>query len=258
MAKTASEMRLAQALAPEFVAAFREDAAPRPAAALTPELETSPKLAWLSRLPARAEDPRTWRHRPLSELAMRLADIALSLAALLLLSPLLGATSLAIRLESRGPVLFRQIRAGRNGRAFTMLKFRSMVADAERDGLRLATAGDDRVTRVGHVIRRCRIDELPQLVNVLKGEMSLVGPRPEMPAVVSFNVARIPDYEDRHRVRPGITGLAQVTNGYDSSMDDVRRTVALDRLFICHLRLRNYLKILLRTVPVVLFGRGAL
>lgn len=145
----------------------------------------------------------------------RLADVVLALAGLLLLSPLLVAAALAIALESGPPVVFRQTRVGRGGRAFEMYKFRSMVADARVRGPYFTAANDSRITRVGRFLRRTSIDELPQLVNVLKGDMSLVGPRPDLPVQrARYSPAQ---WEERCSVRPGITGLAQALHRSEAS-----------------------------------------
>ena len=191
-------------------------------------------------------------------LIKRSFDLAASLALLIVASPVMVLTALAIRLESDGPVLFRQERIRDGGAAFRMLKFRSMKQDAEKDGTpRWASVTDDRVTRVGRVIRRLRIDELPQLLNVLKGDMSFVGPRPERPFFVSQLAAEIPYYELRHNVKPGITGWAQVRLEYCASVDDAREKLQYDLYYVKNHSLFLDLMILFETIQVVLLRKGS-
>lgn len=147
--------------------------------------------------------------------------------------PLMAICMIAVRLTSRGPAIFKQARVGRDGRTFVMYKIRSLIQDAEkRTGPVWSTAGDPRVTRVGRVLRKLHLDELPQLFNVIKGEMALVGPRPERPEIVPVLSRRVPGYLNRLAVRPGITGLAQVNLPPDSDLDSVRRKLALDTQYI--------------------------
>lgn len=188
----------------------------------------------------------------------RVFDIAAALTLLILTAPIMVLTALAIGLESGLPVIYRQARVGRGGRTFLCLKFRSMGTDAERDGVaRWATAGDSRVTRVGRFIRRTRIDELPQLFNVLKGDMSLVGPRPERPGFVQSLKEEIRFYDVRHSVKPGLTGWAQVRYSYGASVDDSRRKLEFDLYYVKNHSLFLDCLILVETVRVVLFGEGA-
>jgi sugar transferase (PEP-CTERM system associated) len=185
-------------------------------------------------------------------------DLLVSAVMLVVTLPLMLATALAIRLESPGPVIFRQDRVGRGGRAFTCLKFRSMRADAEADGQpRWAAVDDDRVTRIGRFLRKTRIDELPQLINVLRGEMSFVGPRPERPGFVSELKKTIPYYDLRHSVKPGITGWAQVRYSYGASVEDARKKLQFDLYYVKNHSLFLDLLILVETVRVVLFREGA-
>jgi sugar transferase (PEP-CTERM system associated) len=164
-----------------------------------------------------------FRCGPVEEFVKRAFDIVISLCVLLLTLPLLVATACLIKLETRGPILYRQPRVGRHGRVFTILKFRSMRADAETDGHpRWAPEKDPRITRIGAVIRKLRIDELAQIFNVLRGEMSFVGPRPERPFFVAELAQKIEYYSERHWVRPGITGWAQINFPYGASMEDAR------------------------------------
>ena len=163
-----------------------------------------------------------------------LADCVVSLIGCVLFSPVLLACAVAVKCTSRGPALYRQWRVGKGGRLFLIYKFRTMREDAERATGPVWALGEDdpRLTPVGGWLRRHHLDELPQLLNVLAGEMSLVGPRPERPAFVQQFAALWPDYRRRLQVRPGITGLAQVRNGYDRTTRDVRRKLALDLLYI--------------------------
>lgn len=189
----------------------------------------------------------------------RLFDLLFSSVLLLLMSPVLLVTMLAIRIEEgpAAPVLFRQRRVGRNGRVFDLLKFRSMRVNAERDtGPKFASANDDRVTRVGRLIRRFRVDELPQLLNVIRGDMSVVGPRPERPEFVDILARQVPLYFYRHGVRPGLTGWAQLNFPYGASMDDAREKLTYDLYYIKNTNIVTDLLILLQTLEVVVWGRG--
>ena len=188
----------------------------------------------------------------------RLYDILCALVLLMLAAPLMLMAALLISLESTGPVLYRQTRVGRNGKNFNVIKFRSMRADAEHDGKpRWATEKDDRVTKVGSVMRKYRIDELPQLINVLKGEMSLVGPRPERPFFVDQFTSDIPYYAVRHSVKPGVTGWAQVRYHYGSSVEDCQEKLQYDLYYVKNHSLFLDLVILFETVIVVVMGKGA-
>jgi exopolysaccharide biosynthesis polyprenyl glycosylphosphotransferase len=187
----------------------------------------------------------------------RFLDIVVSVIILVALLPLWLAVAVAIKLDSDGPVFYRQKRVGRNGARFTMYKFRSMVNNAEEmTGPKWAEKDDPRITRVGRWIRRFRIDEIPQFINVLKGDMSLVGPRPERPYFVDRLKEEIPLYSRRLRVRPGITGWAQVKGDYDSSVEDVKRKLQYDFFYLENMSLRMDLKILLATLYVMVAGRG--
>jgi lipopolysaccharide/colanic/teichoic acid biosynthesis glycosyltransferase len=173
-------------------------------------------------------------------------------------APLVLVAAVAIRLDSRGPVLYRQIRVGQEGRPFRMLKLRTMQVDAEADGVaRWAVSRDRRVTRVGRVLRRCRIDELPQLWNVVRGDMSLIGPRPERPPFVDTLSRELPGYSLRHRVKPGLTGWAQVRCGYAGCVDEAARKLEHDLYYVAHRNWRLDLRILCATVGVVICGSGA-
>ena len=188
----------------------------------------------------------------------RAFDVAVSLAMLLIMMPVALLTAMAIWLEDRGPIFYRQVRMGQNGRLFSIFKFRSMRIDAEPDGQPVwAAPNDARVTRVGAVIRRLRIDELPQLFNVLVGHMSFVGPRPERPAFVEQLAQKVPFYPERHFVKPGITGWAQVRYSYGASAKDAREKLEYDLYYVKHHTLAFDLMVLLLTVEIVLFRIGS-
>ena len=189
--------------------------------------------------------------------AKRTIDILISSLILLFVSPLLPAVALAIYLETGRPIFFRQKRVGYKGAEFELLKFRSMVQDAEKDGPRWAAREDSRVTKVGRVLRKTRLDEIPQLFNVFRGEMSLVGPRPERPCFCSVLETKIPYFNLRHSVRPGLTGWAQVRFRYSASLEDAREKLALDLFYLKNLSLTVDFAILFETAKVVLLGRGA-
>ena len=189
--------------------------------------------------------------------AKRLLDIAVSLLILILFLPLGILIALLIRLESKGPVFYVQDRVGRDGKIFKMLKFRSMFHEAEKhSGPVWANRQDPRITRVGRLIRRPHFDEVPQLINVLDGDMSLVGPRPERPYFVEQLSQDIPIYQRRLKVRPGITGWAQVKYKYDESVEDVRVKLKYDLFYIENMSLRMDMKILLTTIYTILLGKG--
>ena len=193
-----------------------------------------------------------------SAMAKRAFDVVVSLLLLLLTAPLMAATALLIKLESRGPVFYRQQRAGLHGAPFTVLKFRSMSVDAEAGGKpRWAQKQDPRITRMGRFIRPMRIDELPQLLNVLSGEMSMIGPRPERPHFVEQLAEVIPFYGERSCVKPGLTGWAQVNFPYGASVEDAREKLAYDLYYVKNRSMLLDLLILLSTVRVVLFREGA-
>lgn len=187
----------------------------------------------------------------------RAVDVILSLAGMVLSSPLIALTALAVRLESTGPVLFRQTRVGQFGRAFSIYKFRSMRVDAEVvSGPVWAQKDDPRVTRIGRFLRRSRLDELPQLYNVLIGDMSFIGPRPERPEFIEELERRIPFYRARLSVKPGVTGWAQVRYTYGGSVEETLEKLQYDLYYVKNLSLFLDLLILISTVQVVIFGRG--
>ena len=195
--------------------------------------------------------------RAMSSVAKRLFDIAASGLLLALTFPLIALFALLVRLDSKGPAFFRQRRVGLYGQPFTLLKLRSMRSDAESGGAKWAERDDPRVTRVGRFIRKVRIDELPQVWTVLRGQMSFVGPRPEVPAFVDDLEDKLPFYAERHMVKPGITGWAQINYPYGASTEDARRKLEYDLYYA-----KNYtpfldLLILLQTLRVVLWPEGA-
>jgi sugar transferase (PEP-CTERM system associated) len=190
----------------------------------------------------------------------RLLDLVLASVMLLVAAPVMLLVAIASMIESRGrdPVLYHQIRIGQGGLPFRLHKFRSMRVDAEADGrAQWAAKNDARITRLGGFLRRTRIDELPQLFNVLKGQMSLVGPRPERPEFVERLATGIPYYAERHRVKPGVTGWAQLMYPYGSDEEDAKRKLEFDLYYVKHAGVFLDLIILLQTVEVVLLGKGA-
>ena len=196
----------------------------------------------------------------LSVYLKRLFDISVSLVILIVASPFMLLVTLASLIESRGrdPVLYSQVRVGKNGKPFRVHKFRSMRTDAESDGVaRWATKNDARVTFLGKFIRKTRLDELPQLFNVLKGEMSLVGPRPERPEFVAQLSRDIPYYAERHWVKPGLTGWAQMLYPYAATEEDTKRKLEYDLYYVKNGGTMLDAIILLQTIEVVLLGKGA-
>jgi sugar transferase (PEP-CTERM system associated) len=194
-----------------------------------------------------------WRDR-----SKRVFDIASSLVLLLLTSPFIILTAALIAIESGFPIFYRQQRVGHAGKPFDVLKFRSMRTDAEKDGKpKWASLNDDRITRVGKVIRKLRIDELPQIFNVLRGDMSFVGPRPERPFFVEQLANQIPFYVFRHHVKPGITGWAQIRYPYGATVEDAIEKVQYDLYYVKNHTMFLDLVILFQTAQVVLFGKGA-
>jgi sugar transferase (PEP-CTERM system associated) len=191
-------------------------------------------------------------------LVKRISDIIFSTILLVTTLPLMVITTLLIALESGFPVLYRQERVGLNGRLFNVIKFRSMRRDAEPDGKPVwAKSDDNRVTRIGQIIRKLRIDELPQLFSVLKGDMSLVGPRPERPFFVDQLTREIPFYAVRHSVKPGITGWAQVCYHYGATVEDAAEKLQYDLYYVKNHSLALDVVVLLKTVGVVILGKGA-
>lgn len=193
---------------------------------------------------------------PISLRIKRLVDLFLAVLLLLLAWPVMLVTAMVVILESPGGALYRQIRTGKDGHEFTIYKFRSMRIDAEKEGAQWATVNDARVTRVGNFIRLTRLDELPQLVNVLKGEMSFVGPRPERPHFNRMLEKEIPFYDLRHMVCPGLTGWAQVLYPYGSSVEDAKEKLQFELYYIKNHSLWLDIVIVFKTIAVVVLGRG--
>lgn len=253
----------------ELVTFPRADSAP-PDEALDEQLDLAQELEIVEQATAELEDVRPReRHDALA----RALNVTLAVLALVACSPLFLLIALAVKLTSRGPIFYSQVRVGLDrrydrtgtderrvhdlgGRPFTMHKFRSMHVNAEPDGRAVwALRADPRVTLVGRVLRRTRLDELPQLMNVIRGDMNIVGPRPERPSLFADLREGIPQYRYRQRVKPGITGWAQINQCYDACVDDVRRKVQYDLEYLRRQSLVEDLRIMTMTVPVMLFGQ---
>ena len=228
------------------------------------------------REPALRKRSTSEHHRPSrGEKLNRFMNVSLAAVGLLLTGPIMFVFAVLVRVTSRGPIFYRQARVGLDrrhtglapgaydrrsrdlgGRPFLILKFRTMRTDAETNGAVWAVKRDARVTRIGRVMRKYRIDELPQLLNVIRGDMNIVGPRPERPSIFSRLCDDIAEYPLRQRARPGITGLAQVNQAYDTSIDDVRAKVRYDLQYIERQGVTEDLIIMARTVPVMIFRKG--
>lgn len=193
---------------------------------------------------------------PAGKLTKRIIDVIISLFTLLFLSPLLLIVALVIKITSKGPVLYKQERVGRKGQEFIMFKFRSMNMNSEEYGPEWAGENDPRITKTGKILRKLYIDEIPQMINVLKNEMSLIGPRPERPYFVEQLKKEIPYYYKRLSVKPGITGWAQIKHKYDSSLEDVKTKVQYDFYYIENMSLKLDFKIMINTVIVILLMKG--
>lgn len=253
-----------------------------------------PSTEWLTRLKLQRPRRSTRCLGETTRILKRMTDVVVAAVMLVLLAPVMLLVAVAVKLTSRGPVIFQQTRVGLNlrskkrdrrdqgaateppegmdrrdpnrdrrrdrgyGKPFTLYKFRTMKVDAEKHGAQFAVKGDPRVTCIGRFLRKTRLDELPQLWNVLRGEMSLVGPRPERPEFIDTLSAEIPNYINRLGLKPGLTGLAQIINGYDNNIESFRRKVNLDLLYLQNCCFWNDCKILFRTIRVVLTGSGAL
>ncbi|MCR9198152.1 MAG: sugar transferase [Planctomycetaceae bacterium] len=253
-----------------------------------------PKTEWLTRLDLLAPRERLTCLPLSTRVSKRAVDIIGALTLLVLCAPVMLCSALLVLITSPGGIIYRQTRVGLNlrkslqrdrrqdpaklppgleerrgtgidrraqtnyGRPFTIYKFRSMRSDAEKGGATFAQKSDPRVTTIGRFLRRTRIDELPQLWNILKGDMSLVGPRPERPDFMEDFSEKIPNYLDRLGLKPGLTGIAQVVNGYDNDISGFKRKVQYDLLYLQNCCFTNDLKILMRTVRVVITGEGAL
>jgi sugar transferase (PEP-CTERM system associated) len=197
---------------------------------------------------------QTW----LRNAVKRAFDVAVVMVLLPIALPIMGAMALLIAIDGGAPIIYRQERVGRRGQAFTLLKFRSMSKDAEKDGQAAwARINDARVTTVGRFMRRTRMDELPQLINVLRGEMSFVGPRPERPQFVATLTEKIPFYAVRHSVKPGLTGWAQVRFTYGGNFEESVKKLEYDLYYVKNHSLLLDLLIFVKTVKVVLLGEGA-
>lgn len=196
------------------------------------------------------------RETRISQLTREIVHRTLALTGLLISLPIIVITAILIRFESKGGIFYMQERVGKNGKPFNVIKFRSMRTDAEKDGPVWAANNDDRTTRVGRIIRKIRVDEIPQFWNILKGEMSFVGPRPERPHFVEQLAEVVPYYEQRHLTAPGLTGWAQVKYPYGASVEDARRKLQFDLYYIKNQSLTLDLLIVIETVKTVLFGRG--
>ncbi|MDB4913520.1 MAG: sugar transferase [Gemmatimonadetes bacterium] len=213
--------------------------------------------------------------RERSEAVSRAANIIIAALVLIVLAPLFVLVALAVKVTSRGPIFYSQVRVGvdrrfrkktaydrrgydHGGKPFMMFKFRTMRVDAESDGRAVwASTNDPRVTPVGNFMRRTRLDELPQLLNVLRGDMNIVGPRPERPTIFADLRRKMPGYPMRQRVKPGLTGWAQINLAYDASIDDVRRKVQFDLDYMKRQSLVHDLRIMSMTLPVMVFRRGS-
>ena len=251
-----------------------------------------PLVDWVT--PLNLDSPRKNIHclRKRTRLVKRVGDILCAIFLLILCSPVMILTAILVKLTSPGPAIFSQVRVGLNlrrpkndrrqnhagvpeevdecrrksdrretvnyGREFTLYKFRTMRNDAEKNGAQFAVKGDVRITSIGKFLRKTRIDELPQLWNVIRGDMSMVGPRPERPEFIEELSDQIPDYLNRLGLKPGLTGVAQIVNGYDNNIESFKRKVAFDLLYLQCCCAWNDFKILLRTIRVVLTGSGAL
>jgi sugar transferase (PEP-CTERM system associated) len=196
------------------------------------------------------------RQARIAGIARNIVHRIVALVGALFSLPIAIVTAILIKLDSRGPILYKQERVGKNGGAFTVMKFRSMRTDAEKAGPVWATADDDRTTRVGRIIRKLRIDEIPQFWNILRGDMDFVGPRPERPHFVSQLAEEIPYYQQRHLIAPGLTGWAQIKYPYGASIEDARQKLQYDLYYIKNQSLMLDAIILFETVKIILFGRG--
>lgn len=197
------------------------------------------------------------RQAKVAELSRSAVHWLVALIGTMLSLPIALLAAALIKLDSRGPVFYKQERVGKNGRTFVLTKFRSMRVDAEQDGPVWASKGDARTTRVGRILRKARVDEIPQFWNILKGEMSFVGPRPERPHFVAQLAEEIPFYEQRHLIAPGLTGWAQIKYPYGSSIEDARQKLQYDLFYIKNQSLVLDAIILFETIKIILFGRGA-
>ncbi|MEH7076638.1 exopolysaccharide biosynthesis polyprenyl glycosylphosphotransferase [Neobacillus drentensis] len=193
------------------------------------------------------------KNKSLYYYAKQVIDIVFSLCALIILSPLLLIAAGLIKADSRGSIFYKQERIGLYGKPFYILKFRTMREDAEKDGPQWAYENDARVTPIGYYLRKYRIDEIPQFINILRGEMSLIGPRPERKVFIHAFEKDLPEFRQRLQVKPGITGWAQINGGYDLGP---KEKLALDLFYIGNISLLLDFKILIKSIPVILFAKG--
>lgn len=207
--------------------------------------------------PADLDQSRLISGGALPHYAKRITDIALSLTMLLFMLPLLVVVAVLVRIDSPGPAFYRQTRVGFRGRQITVVKFRTMRIDAEKFGAQWAAENDPRITRLGRFLRRTRIDEIPQVWPILTGEMSFVGPRPERPEFTTQLEAEIDHFDLRHRVKPGLTGWAQVNAPYGASVEDTRKKLAYDLYYIKHQSLLLDWFIVIKTLRVAVLGVGS-
>ncbi len=198
-----------------------------------------------------------FRVRATQQVVRRFLSILVAFIGILLCTPVIPFIALAVRLSSPGPILFRQVRVGYRGRLFTTLKFRTMRADAEATGAVWATSGDPRITPLGRFMRNTRLDEIPQMWNVLRGDMAFVGPRPERPEFVQWLCKEIPYYDLRHMIRPGLTGWAQVRYKYGASLEETKRKLEYDLYYLKHLSIGLDLLIMFETIKTIVLRRGA-
>lgn len=234
------DLRLGEQLAVEEAASFYE--------------RLTGKIPWEQLLSRLVFAETTWTRR-LYQRARRLVDLALATVGLLLSAPLMLLAAVAVKLDSPGPVFYRQERVGQYGQTFSIIKLRSMRADAEKDGPVWAAKADVRITQIGRLLRKLRVDELPQFINVLRGEMSFIGPRPERPSFVAMLNQSVPYFAQRHLVKPGLTGWAQVRCQYCASVEEARERHQYDLYYIKNQSLGLDALILLETVRVVFTGR---
>lgn len=191
------------------------------------------------------------------QILRRLVSISISFIGLVLCLPVLPILMIAVRLSSPGPIFFRQVRVGLRGKPFEVIKFRTMRQDAEKNGAQWAKKNDSRVTAIGRFMRKTRLDEIPQLWNVLRGDMGFVGPRPERPEFVEWLSSEIPFYELRHIIRPGLTGWAQVRYGYGSTLEETKHKLEYDLYYVKHMSVGLDLLVIFETVKTILLRRGA-
>ena len=198
-----------------------------------------------------------FRIKPSQQITRRIASTVAAAIGLVLFAPLFPVVVLLVRLSSPGPIFFRQVRVGQAGRTFTVFKFRTMRQDAEAGGAKWASKNDPRVTKFGMLMRKTRVDEVPQLWNVLRGDMAFVGPRPERPEFVPWLAEQLPYYNLRHMIRPGLTGWAQIRYGYGATLAESRQKLEYDLYYVKHASLGLDLLIMFETIKTILHRKGA-